>query len=295
MIRIFSVALPFAATTASIVQEGGVAPAAMACPGTANVAMIKYDGVRPGVEVMVNGRGPYLFLIDTGAAGQMRADSSLVESASLPLVGDVAINDGSNAGDRIVRNARIDRLTLGAIEFRDLSGPSRSYNGARARRRIDGILGFDLFGGCLLTLDYARGRVIVAPGALSRRTPGVIPYDRANGSPGVTMTIGRVRVHADLDSGSNQGFSLPWSLAPRLRLDGAPRITGYGESATNRFPIRRARIAETVRIGGVAWRAPTVEFTETFDFANIGSEVWPDLRLTFDQRHHLVRLTRPRR
>jgi hypothetical protein len=290
MTHIFLTALLSVAASGSAAQAASAPASAQVCPATANVAMIKYDGVRPGVEVMINGRGPYLFLIDTGAAGQMRADTSLVERASLPLAGDVAINDASGAPDRIVRSARIDRLDLGGLTFRGLSGPSRAYNGPGARRRIDGILGFDLFAGCLLTLDYARGRVTVAPGTLSR-APGVMPFDRANGPPGVTMTIGGVRVHADLDSGSNQGFSLPWSLAPRLHLLGPPRITGYGESASNRFPIRRARISDRIRVGAIAWRRSAVEFTETFDFANIGSEVLQGLRLTFDQGHRLVRLT----
>jgi hypothetical protein len=271
------------------------APARAACPGRADVPMVRYDGVRPGVEVMVDGAGPYLFLIDTGAAGQMRADTSLVARARLPAAGEAAISDGSAAAGPVVRNAAIAMLDLGGLVFRGLSGPSRDYNGPRAGRRIDGILGFDLFQGCLLTLDYAHGRVMVGPGALSRRDPNVVPFDRSSGSPGVRMAIGRVRIHADLDSGSGQGFSLPAAFAARLTLAAPPRITGYGQSASNRFPIRRAPIRETIRVGRVAWPAPEVELTETFDFANIGSQVLAGLVVTFDLDQHLVRLARPRR
>jgi len=273
----------------------GAAPARAACPGRADVPMVRYDGVRPGVEVMVNGAGPYLFLIDTGAAGQMRADAAFVARAGLPLSGEAAISDGSGAREPVVRNAAIATLTLGGLVFRGLSGPSREYNGPQAQRRIDGILGFDLFEGCLLTLDYARGRVVVGPGTLPRRDPNVLPFDRSSGSPGVTMALGRIRVHADLDSGSGQGFSLPASLAARLTLAAPPRITGYGQSASNRFPIRRAPIRETIRVGRVTWPAPEVELTETFDFANIGSQVLAGLVVTFDLDRHLLRLVRPGR
>jgi hypothetical protein len=257
--------------------------------------MIKFDGERPAVEVMVNGQGPYLFLIDTGAAGQMRADTSLVERLGLPVLGDIEINDGSAAPSRAVRNVGIDSLAMGPLVFRRLSGPSRSYNGSGPGRKIDGIIGFDLLSDCLLTLDYARNRVVIAPGSLSRTGRNVIPFDRSSGSPGVTVMIGGVQVHADLDSGSNQGFSLPASLTSRLTLTAAPRLRGHAQSANTRFPINVAPIAETIRIGGLSWLAPEVMLTEAFDFVNIGSEVLGDVSLTFDQRQGLVRLTRPGR
>jgi hypothetical protein len=269
------------------------APAIADCPGAADVAMIKFDNIRPAVEVMVDGQGPFLFLIDTGDEGQMRADTNLVERLHLPLTGETIIDDGSAQPRRTVPNASIRTLTIGSATFHGLSGPSRDYNRGRSPRRIDGILGFDLFAPCLLTLDYARGRVILGPGALAGRDPEVVAFDRTNGTPGFWMTIGAERAHGDLDTGSNQGFSLPQTLAARLTLTAEPIVTGHAEAANTRFAIRKAPIRETIRIGPLRWPAPTVEFTESFDFINIGSEVLADTRITFDQRRGLARLRRP--
>lgn len=267
--------------------------AAPACPGSVDLPMIKYDGIRPAVEVMVNGQGPFLFLIDTGAAGQMRADTSLVERLSLPVLGDIAISDGSSAPERKVRNVGIDSLTIGSLAFRGLSGPSRSYNGSGPGRKIDGIVGFDLLSGCLLTLDYARERVVIAPGSLSRADPDVIAFDRASGSPGVRVKIGTASVQADLDSGSDQRFNLPASLANRVTLTGPLRLVGHAQAANIRYAVNAATIAETIRIGRLEWPAPEIEMTEAFELVNIGSGVLGDVSVTFDQRRGLVRLTRP--
>ena len=294
--RLISLSLLASVLGACATAPGGrPETAARTCPGSADLPMIKYDGVRPAVEVMVNGRGPYLFLIDTGAAGQMRADTSLVERLGLPVLGDIEISDGSSAPDRAVKNVGIDSLGIGPLVFRGLSGPSRSYNGSGPGRKIDGIIGFDLLSDCLLTLDYARNRVVIAPGSLSRSDRDVIPFDRASGSPGVTMMIGRHRVQADVDSGSDQRFNLPASLANRITLTGPLRLTGHARAANIRYAINAAPIAETIRIGRLEWPAPEIEMTEAFELVNIGSGVLGDVSLTFDQRQGLVRLTRPGR
>src|SRR3954453_3570993 len=67
------------------------------CPGRARAPMVKWDGIRPAVRVIVNGQGPFLFLIDTGAGGLARADTSLVGRLSLPRAGSAPRNDGSAA------------------------------------------------------------------------------------------------------------------------------------------------------------------------------------------------------
>jgi Aspartyl protease len=49
---------------------------------------MKSRGLMPAVEVVVNGRGPFLFAIDTGAGGRLRVDSSLVARLGLKVTGE---------------------------------------------------------------------------------------------------------------------------------------------------------------------------------------------------------------
>ncbi len=100
---------------------------------------MQFVGGRPAVEVMVNGRGPFLFLIDTGADGLARADTSLVDRLKLPIVGEE--NNADRSGKiQSVNQVRLDTITLGSISFQNITAKSRSYN---TTPRIDGILAFD--------------------------------------------------------------------------------------------------------------------------------------------------------
>lgn len=63
---------------------------------------MRFYGLRPAVEVRVNGQGPFLFLIDTGAAGVARPDVGLVTRLRL------------TRGGRI--SAAIDTVDLATLE-----------------------------------------------------------------------------------------------------------------------------------------------------------------------------------
>ena len=56
---------------------------------------MQYDGGMPTVEVMVNGKGPFIFGFDTGAQADPRIDVSLVEKLNLKSTGQVQATDPS--------------------------------------------------------------------------------------------------------------------------------------------------------------------------------------------------------
>src|SRR5262245_22507205 len=65
------------------------------------------------VPVEVNGNGPYLFVLDTGAQGHGRIDPALVTELKLPNVGDAHAADGTQKNTRTVDLVRIDPLRVG--------------------------------------------------------------------------------------------------------------------------------------------------------------------------------------
>jgi hypothetical protein len=256
--------------------------------------MVEWDGVRPAVHVIVNGLGPYLFLVDTGAGGEARADTRLVERLGLRPSGTYPADDGSAAA--AAAHATMPKYVLGSIRLgtltrRQVETPGRSYNGNPRRTPIDGILGYRFFAGCLLTLDYRRREVRVGPGAL-RPGPGVIAYARDDGGPQVPIGIGSQTTLANLDTGDREAFTLPWPMAARLPLAAPPRVVGTGQSANNAFEIREAPLAGSIRIGTAAWTRPSVQFADVFDNLNVGSAALQDAVVTFDQNRRLVRLRR---
>ncbi|MBV9882960.1 MAG: retropepsin-like domain-containing protein [Sphingomonadaceae bacterium] len=134
--------------------DAGAGPAAQATPFTLAPA-------RPLtlVRVTINGRGPFLMVLDSGAS------TSLVSPETAATAG---IDAGQNAqlggaGGTVAGGARLGRarITLGGltrdgqpVAVADVLGPIRAAAGAP----IDGVLGADLFGSGRITLDYATNR-----------------------------------------------------------------------------------------------------------------------------------------
>src|SRR4051794_10991647 len=80
------------------------------CPGTARLPFVALDGIRPAVRVSVNGTGPYVFLFDTGAEGEGRADTLLTTTLSLPAAGVYANSDAASVAQ--IKQVRLARLNV---------------------------------------------------------------------------------------------------------------------------------------------------------------------------------------
>jgi predicted aspartyl protease len=53
---------------------------------------------KPYVMVMVNGKGPFRFIIDTGTGGQAIVTSELASQLALPFAGEARLNDPTGKG-----------------------------------------------------------------------------------------------------------------------------------------------------------------------------------------------------
>lgn len=253
---------------------------------------MQFVGGRPAVEVMVNGRGPFLFLIDTGADGLARADTSLVDRLKLPIVGEE--NNADRSGKiQSVNQVRLDTITLGSISFQNITAKSRSYN---TTPRIDGILAFDLFSDYLLTLDYPNKRVRLEKGSLPKSNGGkILNYETPNGTPLVEVKFGKLTAKADIDSGDSEGISLPAALVNKLTLSSQPKVVGKGKSANNEFEIKEASLREAFQIGRYSFPKPTVVYTNVFENINLGSQILREFAITFDQKNHRVRFEKAKK
>src|SRR6185369_12712627 len=166
-----------------------------------------FSGTRPAVHVRVNGEGPFLFLLDTGAAGVARVDSSLVQRLHLEPEGEREASDAGAAGHATVRQFHLRTLALGSFEMRDVTAYSRDYNTVSYVPHIDGILGIEFFAKVVLTLDYPARRVRVTPGRLARVDGVPLIFDEGN--PYVSITLGGVKTKALIDTGNIRAIDMP--------------------------------------------------------------------------------------
>jgi len=245
---------------------------------------------------MVNGKGPFLFLIDTGAQGMARADASLAKGLSLPVAGQSAASYVSSNKKVIVNEVRLETLSIGSIQFREVTALSRDYNTVSYLPHIDGILGFGLFSGYLLTLDFPNRRVRIQRGELLQpdgRT--ILNFESRNGVPFIDISVGNLKTKAMIDSGAIRAIDFPGSVVSMLPLASYPRMIGKGTSVIGDFEVTEVRLQDTLSIGRYSFPEPTITFSDVDKEILIGSAMLREFIVTFDQKNHRVRFIKAKR
>lgn len=269
------------------------APAAVAAP--VDVPMRAY-GVYPAVEVRVNGRGPYLFLIDTGASGQGRIDRSLVAPLGLAIGGTTTGSSASTGRSVQVERVRVQSLEFGGRRYEAVDALVGSYNApGEYLRDIGGVLAFNLFAGELLTLDYCHRRVRVAKGELPPPDGReIVAYEERGGIPYVEGRIGSERAMMVLDSGSDRALDLPTETVRRLFLADFPRPLGRAAGLGGETGgLGIVTLEDPLRVGGQSFERVEATFAAAWQRPVIGSALLRDRVLTFDQKNKRLRIERP--
>jgi hypothetical protein len=243
---------------------------------------------KPYVMVMVDGRGPYRFLIDTGTGGEALITGELADQLDLPAVGHARLTDPSGQGERRADIVMIDSLNVAGVEFTEVKAIRHQIYGEDTN--CQGLLGFTFFKDYLLTLDYPNQRIELSSGSLvPDGESSVLPFRMPDGVPIASLRIGDLRVEAQFDSGGT-GLSLPERLVSQLRFSVDPVVFGMAESLSTRFQLKAARLGGDVQLGKYTFAKPYVEINPAFPLVNFGSRPMENFVITFDQINMLMRL-----
>lgn len=242
---------------------------------------------RPYVQVMVNKKGPFLFLLDMGAEGIGRIDSLLVDELKLPLSGTVENFDGINSSAEHL--VKVGTLEFGPINLKDQDLMTRNYNRGNRPFKIYGILGMDFFKDHLLTINYPEAIIHVSDQRLDAQQAGVLAYSEPFR---IKLKVGNKEVEANLDTGSSLHFHFPKSLVEQLNL--AYEATGNtikGRRAYTTFEMVEVILDDNIILGGNVITNPKIYFSDRAELVNIGSGFLKDYILAFDQQNRRIRLT----
>lgn len=234
---------------------------------------------RLSVDVRVNGRGPYPFVVDSGA------DTSVVglriaRDLELPLGTPVVLN---NMTDRnIVDRVRVDSLSLGPSTIRNLQLP--------ALREVDlggaGMIGIDALARQRLMMDFEKRLIRVEDASKPVRSmPGDIVVTARLHRGQLILTevkAGRVTLDAVVDTGSqiSIGNSALREKLVRRRLHKLETVTAIGVTGTS-VELHVARIDE-LRLGSVTLSNVPIAFADVPPFAVFGLADQPALLLGTD-------------
>jgi hypothetical protein len=259
----------------------------------AEVPMILW-GASPAVEVMVNGQGPFRFVLDTGAGGTVVSEA-LAARLNFPVEGETQVSDGS--GRRVTsKRVRVESVRVGPLEFNKLSANLGALAGPPGMDDpVDGILAFPLFREYLLTLDFPGAQVRIERGELPAPNGSErIAWRSVHGTPMILAWIGDLPMEVHLDTGNRgkMGLLLPEDVVSRLAKDGEPEPAGKARSVTGEFDVFTVRLRDTLRIGKHEFPSPTARYSSHGLRPNVGAALLHNFVVTLDQKNRVVELQR---
>jgi hypothetical protein len=247
------------------------------------------------IEVMINEKGPFKFMLDTGLNGSdcfLRAD--VIDQLNLgkdtthksvevyhPASQHPIVCPRFGPGD-----ISIGRLTISDIGF--FEDQETFLNRYMEKNNIDGIIGIGLFEALdlVIALDLSEqkfriGRSAEKLGLISDDLIETVPLPSRSDSNsiGVLINIGGHDIPALLDTGSEFGFMLPTSYQNQLKTT--------GENTRNSMKVFGGKLksisstlAEPLKIGHHTIHNTAIEFESTSDaYGSIGCKMLQEFRI----------------
>jgi len=237
------------------------------------------------VQVMVNGHGPFKFVIDTGTNADAAVTAHLVEQLSLPRSGDKLLEGDDLAAHRVkVPAFHLDSVSIAGVEFKDL----RAHQCPEIWE-YDGILGFTLFRDYLFTLDYPNQKITLARGNLppadGKETLALIMMNKL---PFIEFLVDSRKMEVMIDSGG-RGLSLPARFAEDLKFVSRPIVFARQQTVSSIVELKGARLASDIHFGDYTLPTPFIALDPFSEKGNFGAALLRNFAVTFDQNNKLVR------
>ncbi len=128
--------------------------AADADPALTKLATSRDAAHRVTAPVFINGKGPYEFVVDTGANRTVVA-TEVAQTLALPPGPNAEVN--GIAGIETAPTSLIDRLDVGRVNSRKLQAPTLTHE----RLGADGLLGVDVLKNRRLTIDFRLNTITI--------------------------------------------------------------------------------------------------------------------------------------
>jgi aspartyl protease len=254
-------------------------------------------GGRPVVELRINGKGPFPFLLDTGA-GVTVVSEDLSRELSLSAPADmqmraVAGSDGAPPPMVAIHEIRLgDAVIEGIVAMMMPSGALRV--GGNAPR---GVLAASAFWGYLLTYDYPGKRILIKKGSLAEAdSKSIFQYNKDQLLPMIPVRIAGHDTQVDLDTGSPHGLTLPTRFLAELPLATQPKTVGKAHTPNGtEFTVSVARVDGTIELGRYKLETDEVHFSDIRPGpfppnGNIGYQVLRHFVVTLDCKNRRIQL-----
>jgi hypothetical protein len=274
-------------------SQAAPAPSRIDVPPAGVDVLMQDFGGRPVVDVQINDRGPYRFILDTGATITVVGEE-ISKDLSLPRAGVGAAPTGHGPLSSIVTidNLRVREAAIGG--FMAAVMPLSSV--FKDRGAPVGVLSASSFVGCLLTFDYPARRISIKPGSLGAadlRT--IFQYKESDTLPMLPVRVAGHATRIHLDTGSAFTLTLPRKFLAELPLKSQPQDSGAARLLGGTVPVSVAAVDGAIEIGQYELDIPQVRFADMrpgieIGPGNVGYPVLRDFVVTLDSKNRRIQL-----
>lgn len=250
------------------------------------------------VDVIVNGAGPYKFIVDTASGLTIISPNISRELTKNRL--NAATQIGGPSGVIEAPLYRIDSFKIGDVDFQNFTAAEEDvtliFPGLPFT--VDGIIGISLFRSVALSLNYPESNIRIQQDSLTDAIDNcyVLPVtggDLIGASsyvlPQITITLADQTLLCPLDSGNN-GFLLLPSSFEALPFVSPPTPT-VSFTINGQMTLLQGKLDGSVAFGCVAYSKPTISVGGSL--ASLGAVAMQPYVITIDQETKRVRLARP--
>ena len=256
---------------------------------TDTLKMVQDSSSRLTLPVMVNGRGPYNFLVDTGSE---RSVISRELAAALDLPPGPPVRVHQTTGDDLVKTVVIDHLAVGVRGIDHVEAPALAAEDLGAA----GLLGVDALRDLHIVMDFQTMRMSSAPSRPEPFDPHTIVV-RGRSRFGqlilVNASVRGVPVYVVLDSGSQLSVGNPALLklltGHSVGFD-PPKTTELISVTGRRMTVELDQIAEA-NVGGISIHNMTLAFAPSPLFGRFGLDRQPAMFLGMDVLSQCLRVS----
>ena len=279
---------------------------------TAPVVEIPFDFYRNEIilEVKINGKGPFNMMLDTGT-DPSAIDLNTAKELGLKLIPLKTPASGGGTEVNLPYGTEFSIVEVGGLTVKEVEALALNLSkiSERLGKPLHGILGHSLLNGRVVQIDYPNRVVRFYSESLLRKAA-----NQPNTSKRTIMSfryrdnvliddvlVNGKRVVANLDTGSNGGFTLTPAAVAYLGLEEevsraeSTTDVGYNGVAEN----KKGKVSN-ITLGGISVDAPDVVFfskgtgrdNEPWG-VNVGNVFLKDFVMTIDYRRKLVAFERP--
>jgi hypothetical protein len=226
-----------------------------------SIIPLQFSANRLSIKVSINGFGPYLFILDSGA-GTTLISSKLAAELGIKPIGDVPVRGVGGYGN--VQFGRIDSMVVGEVSWKLTRVNIFDFGAAMGGRmsQINGILGYDFFVRFPMKIDFDERMLVLynhdrlLPGDVGNPMPIDVYYQL----PLIECMLDGQPVRLAFDLGAEMGLYLR-RLSRWYRSEGkdkskdwrSQRIQGLGGMQA----VESGR-CDSLRIGSVVVDKPMV-------------------------------------